>query len=278
MTIEEFISNALREDIGSGDHSALACLDSDSHGTAQLIVKDNGIVAGIELAEKIFTIVDPTLIFKKLIEDGATINYGDIAFTISGNDQKILTAERLVLNCMQRMSAIATLTHQFVEEISATHAKILDTRKTTPLCRAIEKWAVRIGGGYNHRFGLYDMIMIKDNHIDFCGGIKQAIDKTQAYLLKNNLKLKIEVETRNLNEIKEVLQVGGVDRIMLDNFTPELMTEAIVFINGQCETEASGGIKLNNVKSYAQTGVNYISVGALTHSVSSLDLSLKAIK
>lgn len=278
MTIDEFIINALAEDVGNGDHTALACIDSESNGKAKLIVKDNGIAAGIELAQQIFKIVDPTLVFEKYIEDGMPIKYGDIAFQISGHDQKILTAERLVLNCMQRMCAIATLTHKFVEEVKSTNAKILDTRKTTPLCRTIEKWAVRIGGGYNHRFGLYDMIMIKDNHIDFCGGISQAIEKTHEYLKKHHLNLKIEVETRSLQEVKEVMAIGAIDRIMLDNFSPELMKEAVALINGKYETEASGGIKLSNVRTYALTGVDYISVGALTHSVSSLDLSLKAIK
>lgn len=278
MTIDEFIINALAEDVGNGDHSALACIDPESNGKAKLIVKENGIAAGIELAQHIFEIVDPTLVFEKYIDDGMPIKYGDIAFQISGHDQKILTAERLVLNSMQRMSAIATLTHKFVEEVKSTNAKILDTRKTTPLCRTIEKWAVRIGGGYNHRFGLYDMIMIKDNHIDFCGGIRQAIEKTHEYLNKHDLNLKIEVETRNLEEVKQVLSTGTIDRIMLDNFSPEMMKEAVALINGKYETEASGGIKLSNVRSYALTGVNYISVGALTHSVSSLDLSLKAIK
>ena len=278
MTIEEFIINALAEDVGNGDHTTLSCIDAESTGEAKLIVKESGIAAGIELAQHIFKIVDPTLVFEKYIEDGMPVSHGDIAFQIAGCDQKILTAERLVLNCMQRMSAIATLTSKFVEEVKSTQAKILDTRKTTPLNRIIEKWAVRIGGGFNHRFGLYDMIMIKDNHVDFCGGIKQAIEKTHEYLNKNNLSLKIEVETRNLSEVKEVLSVGGIDRIMLDNFSAELMAEAVVLINKKYETEASGGIKLNNVKAYALTGVDYISVGALTHSVSSLDLSLKAIK
>lgn len=278
MTIDEFIISALAEDVGNGDHTALACIDSESNGKAKLIVKDNGIAAGIELAQHIFKIVDPSLVFEKYIDDGMPIKYGDIAFQISGHDQKILTAERLVLNCMQRMCAIATLTHKFVEEVKSTNAKILDTRKTTPLCRAIEKWAVRIGGGYNHRFGLYDMIMIKDNHIDFCGGISQAIEKTHEYLKKHHLNLKIEVETRSLQEVKEVLAIGAIDRIMLDNFSPEMMKEAVALINNKYETEASGGIKLSNVRTYALTGVDYISVGALTHSVSSLDLSLKAIK
>jgi nicotinate-nucleotide pyrophosphorylase (carboxylating) len=278
MSLDEFIINALAEDVGAGDHTALACIDAASKGKAKLLVKDKGIIAGVALAEQIFKIMDPTLVFEKFMEDGMHIKNDDVVFHVSGHDQKILTAERLVLNCMQRMSAIATLTNRFVEEVKSTNAKILDTRKTTPLCRIIEKWAVKIGGGYNHRFGLYDMIMIKDNHIDFCGGIKQAIEKTQQYLDKKDLHLKIEVETRSLKEVREVMEIGGIDRIMLDNFSTELMTEAVTIINGKYETEASGGIKLNNVRAYALTGVDYISVGALTHSVSSLDLSLKAIK
>lgn len=278
MDINRFIEEALAEDIGSGDHTSLACIDAHKFGSAQLKVKDNGVIAGIELAELIFNQVDSEIEFFKNINDGEVIKYGDIAFRVEGADQKILTAERLVLNCMQRMSAIATLTRQFVDEVNGTNAIILDTRKTTPLCRTIEKWAVRIGGGQNHRIGLYDMIMIKDNHVDFCGGIKQAINRTNDYLTANNLDLKIEIETRNLDEIKQVLEIGGVNRIMLDNFTHEKMIEAVTIINKRYETEASGGIKLENVRAYALTGVDYISVGALTHSVSSLDLSLKAIK
>jgi nicotinate-nucleotide pyrophosphorylase (carboxylating) len=273
----DFIKNALAEDIGMGDYSALACIPLSATGTAELKIKDAGVLAGCDLARQILEhyVVDFT--FEKIKSDGQTMQAGDIAFRVTGSSQKILTAERLILNCMQRMSAIATLTRSFVDEVEGTNAKILDTRKTTPLCRNIEKWAVRIGGGYNHRFGLYDMIMIKDNHIDFCGGIEKAIDSVFDYQQTNGLKLQVEIETRNLDQVKKVLAHGGVHRIMLDNFNTNELNTAVAVINQAYETEASGGIKLQNVRSYALTGVDFISVGALTHGVKSLDLSLKAV-
>ncbi|MEO8150706.1 MAG: carboxylating nicotinate-nucleotide diphosphorylase [Bacteroidia bacterium] len=278
MTISQFIYQALAEDTGSGDHTSLACIDAEQNGKAILKVKDSGILAGVELAELIFGQVDSRIEVKKFIDDGNEIKPGDVAFEIEGYEQKILLAERLMLNCMQRMSGIATITRKYVNAVAGTKAKILDTRKTTPLNREIEKWAVRIGGGYNHRKGLYDMILIKDNHIDYCGGIKPALEKVKEYLESKDLKLQIEIETRNLDEVKQVCETGNVNRIMLDNFTPDQLAEAIKFIDGKFETEASGGIKLNSVRTYAETGVDFISVGALTHGAISLDLSLKAVK
>ncbi|MBX9449382.1 MAG: carboxylating nicotinate-nucleotide diphosphorylase [Taibaiella sp.] len=278
MSYTSFIKNALTEDIGPGDYSTLASIDLHAAGKAVLKVKDKGILAGIKVAEEIFRYLQPDVRINVFLADGSKIQPGDIAFEMEAKTHTILSGERLALNCLQRMSGIATLTHMFVEKIKHTNAKILDTRKTTPLFRQLEKDAVVIGGGYNHRFGLYDMVMLKDNHIDFCGGIEKAVRKTKRYLEEYQLDLKIEVETRTIEDIREVLQVGDVDRIMLDNFTPELMKEGISLISGRIETEASGGINLDNIVSYAETGVDYISIGALTHQAQSLDLSLKAVK
>ncbi len=274
--LDEFIRKSLQEDIGDGDHSTLACIPADAQGKANLLVKEKGIIAGIEVAKRIYEIVDPALevIFYK--NDGDAIEIGDIVFQVSGSSQSILTSERLVLNCMQRMSGIATQTSQVLRVIEGCHTKILDTRKTTPGIRFLEKWAVKIGGGENHRFGLYDMVMLKDNHIDYAGGIKNAIEKTKKYLIDTNRSLKIEIEVRSLEELQEVIQIGGVDRIMLDNFTPERLKEALKLIPKSYETEASGGITIDNIRPYAETGVQFISIGALTHSVKGLDLSLKA--
>lgn len=274
--IQEIIQNALREDIGEGDHSALACIPADAKGFAKLLVKDTGIIAGVELAEMICKAVDPDLQFETFIKDGSAVKFGDIAFIVKGSARSILGAERLLLNFMQRMSGIATLTSEYTQLIEGTSAKLLDTRKTTPGIRYMEKWAVRIGGGHNHRFALYDMIMLKDNHIDFAGGIAAAIERTQSYLASSGKQLKVEIEVRNLAELDEVLAVGNVDRIMLDNFTPELLSEALLKINGKFETEASGGITKETIRAFAETGVDFISVGALTHSFKSLDMSLKA--
>lgn len=279
MNLEKFIKDALEEDLrGEGDHTTLASIPARAKDKARLLVKDKGILAGVELAKQIFAAVDPKIKIEVLIEDGAKIKKGQIAFYAEGKSRSLLTAERLVLNCMQRMSGIATKTHRFVEEVKGTNAKVLDTRKTTPNMRAIEKWAVRIGGGHNHRMGLYDMIMLKDNHVDFCGGIEQAILKTRKYLKNNKLDIKVEIETRSLDEVEQVLAIGQVDRIMLDNFTPARIKKALKLINKRFETEASGGITLETIRKYAETGVDYISVGALTHSYNSLDLSLKAMK
>lgn len=275
--INEIIDNALREDIGEGDHSTLACVPENAQGKAQLIIKENGILAGVELAQLIFQRFDPTLKIEIFIQDGAAVKVGDIAFTVSGSSRSILSTERLVLNFMQRMSGIATQTNKIVSLIEGCSTKLLDTRKTTPGIRYMEKWAVRIGGGYNHRFALYDMIMLKDNHIDYAGGISKAIERTKDYLRANNKSLKIEIEVRNTEELNEVLKVGGVDRIMLDNFTPDEIRKVLPLIPANYETEASGGITLRNIRSYAETGVQFISVGALTHSVDSMDMSLKAV-
>lgn len=274
--IDEIIDNALREDIGDGDHSTLSCVSENARGKAQLLVKDEGILAGVELAQLIFKRFDPSLHINVLIPDGTPVKRGDIAFTVEGKSQAILTTERLVLNFMQRMSGIATQTNNVVKLIAGSHAKLLDTRKTTPGIRYMEKWAVRIGGGYNHRFGLYDMIMLKDNHVDYAGGIRQAIENTHNYLARINKKIKIELEVRNEQELREAISVGGIDRIMLDNFTPEQIKKVLPLIPPQYETEASGGITLATIREYAETGVDFISVGALTHSAKSLDLSLKA--
>ena len=275
--LDLIIANAIREDIGEGDHSSLACIPPDATGTAQLLVKDDGILAGVNFARRAFEMIDTDLTMAVMIPDGTFVRYGDIAFTVSGPSQSILKAERLVLNAMQRMSAIATKTHRYVEILADLKTQILDTRKTTPGIRALEKWAVRIGGGTNHRFGLYDMVMLKDNHIDFAGGIEQAILKTNAYLNANALDLKIEIETRNLDEVNEVLRVGQVNRIMLDNFSFEDLRKAVKLIAGRFETEASGGITEQTLRQYAECGVDFISSGALTHSVSNMDLSLKAV-
>jgi nicotinate-nucleotide pyrophosphorylase (carboxylating) len=274
--LNKFISDALREDVHEGDHSSLASIDKNAQGKARLLVKDNGILCGLEVAEAVFAKVDAGLRVDVHIPEGSIVKYGDVAFHVYGSAISILTAERLVLNCMQRMSAIATKTGEYVKAIEGTKAKVIDTRKTTPNLRFLEKYAVTVGGGFNHRFGLYDMIMLKDNHIDFCGGITKAVHKVHEYLKANNLNLRIEVETRSLEHVKEVLLCGGIDRIMLDNFVPEKVKEAVDLINGKYETEASGGITLETIRSFAETGVDFISVGALTHSVKSLDLSLKA--
>ena len=277
MTIKQFVQLAILEDIKEGDHSALACIPKSSYGKAQLLIKENGIIAGVNIAEQIFKEFDSSFEFTKLINDGQKVNKGDVAFTIHGPSITLLSAERLVLNVMQRMSAIAALTNKYVKALEGLNTKVLDTRKTTPLIRFLEKEAVKIGGGVNHRYGLYDMIMLKDNHNDFAGGIENSINKTIQYLRENNLNLKIEVETRNIEEVKEVLKVGNIDRIMLDNFNYEDMRKAVKLINNQYETEASGGINLETVRKYAECGVDFVSVGALTHSVSNMDLSLKAI-
>lgn len=275
--IDLIIANAIREDVGDGDHSSLACIPYDATGKARLLVKDEGILAGVAFAQKVFEFVDPGLEVDIRITDGSPVKYGDEAFYVSGNSQSILKAERLVLNAMQRMSAIATKTSKYVKLLEGTGTKILDTRKTTPGIRALEKWAVKIGGGENHRFALYDMIMLKDNHIDFCGGITKAIQVTRQYLKDNRLDLKIIVEARSLEEIKEILQNEGVYRILIDNFNYEDTRKAVALIGDKCLTESSGGITLETVRAYAECGVDYISSGALTHSVHNMDLSLKAI-
>ena len=274
--LNEIIDLALREDIGEGDHSTRACVPENAVGTARLLIKEKGILAGVELAEKIFHRFDPELKVEVYVKDGTPVSPGDIAFTVTGSSRSILSTERLVLNFMQRMSGIATQTHRICQLIDGTGAKLLDTRKTTPGIRYLEKWAVRIGGGYNHRFALYDMIMLKDNHIDYAGGIRQAIERTHDYLKENGKDLRIEVEVRSEDELQQVLEVGGVDRIMLDNFTPDQIRAVLPLIPENYETEASGGITEHNIRAYADTGIHYISVGALTHSVKSLDMSLKA--
>lgn len=273
-----FITSALAEDIGEGDHSSLAAIPEHATNKAKLLIKDEGIIAGLELAEKIFHFYDPRLVITFQKKEGDAIKKGEVAFTIEGSSRSLLSTERLVLNCMQRMSGIATYTHQLRQIIKGTSAQLMDTRKTTPNFRLPEKWAVLIGGGLNHRYALYDMIMLKDNHIDMAGGIENALNNTKAYLTKQNKKLKIEVETRNLEEVKEVLRVGGADVIMLDNMSPEMMQEAVAIINGRCKTEASGGITELTLREVAECGVDFISIGALTHSVKSLDLSLKVFE
>ena len=275
--IELIINNAIREDIGEGDHSSLACIPSTAAGRAKLLIKEEGVLAGVEFAKQVFHTVDPSLVIEVKLNDGDYVKRGDVAFYVIGSSRSILMAERLVLNGMQRMSAIATKTRKFADKLEGTSTGILDTRKTTPGIRALEKWAVKIGGGENHRFALYDMIMLKDNHIDFAGGITQAIDKTKAYLKSNNLDLKIIVEARDLDEIKEILQSDGVYRILIDNFNFEDTKKAVAMINGKCLTESSGGITLETARKYAECGVDYISSGALTHSVHNLDMSLKAM-
>lgn len=276
--IKEFIQLALKEDVGDGDHTSLSTIPKDAKGKARLIVKDEGILAGVELAKAIFKEVDSDLQVEVLMNDGDSISYGDIAFYVSGSDRSILTAERLVLNCMQRMSGIATVTHEIVKTLEGTKCKVLDTRKTTPNFRLPEKWAVKIGGGVNHRTGLYDMILIKDNHVDYAGGIKQALHASQKYLKDTGRNLPIEIEVRNLDELKEVLEIGGVVRIMLDNFDYDLTRKALAIIDGRFPVESSGGITPETVRAYAECGVDYVSMGYLTHSVKSLDLSLKAVK
>ncbi|WP_395052311.1 carboxylating nicotinate-nucleotide diphosphorylase [Flavobacterium sp.] len=275
--LQLIIENAIREDVGDGDHSSLACIPANAQGKAKLLVKDNGIIAGVEFAKMVFNYVDKNLNVTTFIEDGSEVKYGDVVFHVAGSSQSILKAERLVLNSMQRMSAIATKTKKFVDLLEGTKTKILDTRKTTPGFRACEKWAVKIGGGENHRFALYDMIMLKDNHNDFAGGITNAISKTKHYLKENNKDLKIIVEARSLDEIKEILQSNGVYRILIDNFNFEDTIEAVKLIGTKCLTESSGNINEKTIRDYANCGVNYISSGALTHSVYNMDLSLKAI-
>ena len=275
--INLIIANAIREDVGAGDHSSLACIPSDAVGKAKLLIKEDGVISGVEFAKRVFNYVDPGLKMEILIEDGNLVKSGDICFYVAGNSQSILKSERLILNAMQRMSAISTKTKHYVDLLKETSTKILDTRKTTPGIRALEKWAVKIGGGENHRFALYDMVMLKDNHIDFCGGITKAINKTKHYLLEHDLDLKIIVEARNMEEIKEILQSDSVYRILIDNFNYEDTKKAVSLIGNQCFTESSGGITLETVKQYADCGVDYIASGALTHSVINMDLSLKAL-
>lgn len=275
--IDAIIDNALREDIGDGDHSSLSCVPKDAKGQAKLLVKEEGVIAGIELAERIFKRYDENLELEIFLKDGDRVKPGDIAFIVAGPSISILSTERLVLNFMQRMSGVATQTRTIVDLIDGTNAKLLDTRKTTPGIRYMEKWAVRIGGGVNHRFAQYDMIMLKDNHIDYAGGVKPAIENANAYLKETGKDLKIEIEVRNEEELNEVLEVGNVDRIMLDNFTPDRLRTVLPLIPDIIETEASGGITVDTIRGFAETGVDFISVGALTHSVKSLDMSLKAV-
>ncbi|MDQ2721492.1 MAG: carboxylating nicotinate-nucleotide diphosphorylase [Bacteroidota bacterium] len=272
----QLISNALEEDIGDGDHSTISIIGPEIKGKALLKIKDEGILAGVDVAEKIFSFAEPASVLKKIKKDGDEMHFGEIAFEVEAKVYTILTCERLVLNCMQRMSGIATLTKKYTDKLKGYSTKLLDTRKTTPNFRLLEKEAVRIGGGVNHRFGLYDMIMLKDNHIDYCGGIENAIEKAWQYVQEKKQGLKIEVETRSVEDVKKVMQTGKINRIMLDNFTPEKIKEALAIINGKYETEASGGITLDNIESYAATGVDYISSGAIIHQAKSLDLSLKA--
>ena len=266
------------EDVGEGDHSTLASIPKDKEGKANLLIKEDGVIAGLELAKMIFEYYDPTLEVNLLLRDGQEVKKGDIGLTVKGKAASILTTERLLLNCMQRMSGIATKTHQYNQLISHTKAKLLDTRKTTPNFRMLEKWAVSLGGGQNHRFALYDMIMLKDNHVDFAGGIRKAIEATHLYLKNNQLNLKIEVETRNLKEVREVLEVGGVDFIMLDNMDFDMMKTAVKMIDNRYSTEASGGINEKTLKNVAECGVDFISIGELTHHIRSMDISLKAVQ
>jgi nicotinate-nucleotide pyrophosphorylase (carboxylating) len=275
--LQLLIKNALAEDIGDGDHSTLCCIEAGVKGKAALKVKQNGILAGVAVAKAIFTYLQPNAVFNTLMVDGQPMQYGDIAYEVLADVRTILQAERLALNCMQRMSGIATLTKKYTQKLQGHHTTLLDTRKTTPNFRLLEKEAVKIGGGKNHRFGLYDMIMLKDNHIDYCGGIEKAINKAFNYVQTHKAELKIEVETRSIDDVKKVMQVGKVDVIMLDNFTPEKIVEALQIIQGTYTTEASGGINLDNVEVYAATGVDYISSGAIIHQAASLDLSLKAV-
>ncbi len=275
--LHRIISAAIREDVGDGDHSSLACIPNDALGKAKLLVKDAGIIAGVDFAKAVFQYVDAELKVEAYIKDGSTVKYGDIVFYVSGKVQSILKSERLVLNGMQRMSAIATKTQKYVLQLEGTNTQILDTRKTTPGIRLLEKWAVQIGGGVNHRFGLYDMIMLKDNHIDYAGGISNAIERTRNYLKENNKELKIVVEARSFEEIEEILKHDGIYRILIDNFSVEDSKKAVDMIGGKCLTESSGGITFQNLRKYAECGVDFVSSGALTHSVSNMDLSLKAV-
>jgi len=274
--LEIIIANSIREDVGDGDHSSLACIPADAIGKAQLLVKDSGIIAGVAFAERVFKYIEPSIKVTVFIEDGKKVKQGDIVLIVEGTSHAILKAERLVLNVMQRMSAIATKTNDYTALLKGTKTKILDTRKTTPGIRALEKWAVKIGGGVNHRFALYDMIMLKDNHIDFAGGITKAIQKTHTYLKETGRDLKIIIEARNLTEIREILKADGIHRILIDNFTYEDTRKAVAMINGKCQTESSGGINEETLRLYAECGVDYISSGALTHSIYNMDLSLKA--
>ena len=275
--LREFILKSLSEDLGDGDHSSLACIPAEKKGKAKLLIKENGVIAGIRVAEELFSTIDKDLKFDLILEDGTNVVPGDIAFYLSGHQQSILKSERLVLNIMQRMSGIATSTHEYVTQLNGLKTTILDTRKTTPGFRFLEKEAVRIGGGMNHRMGLFDMIMLKDNHIDYAGGIAKAIHKTREYLMKNKLNLKVEIEARSLEDVRTILSTGGVDRIMLDNFSIEETLMAVKEISGRYETESSGGINLLTIRAYAECGVDFISVGALTHHIKSLDMSLKAV-
>jgi nicotinate-nucleotide pyrophosphorylase (carboxylating) len=275
--IDKLIDLGFTEDIGDGDHTTLCSIPETAIGQSQLLIKDEGILAGVEVAKKVLNRFDPVLQVDVFINDGARVKPGDIVLTVSGRVQSILQAERLVLNIMQRMSGIATITNQYVKLLDGTNAKVLDTRKTTPGMRMLEKEAVKIGGGVNHRIGLFDMILLKDNHVDFAGGIENAINGAHRYLKEKNKQLKIEIEVRNFDELREALRIGGIDRIMLDNFTPKQTREAVEIVNGQVELESSGGITMDTIREYAETGVDYISVGALTHSVKSLDMSLKAV-
>jgi nicotinate-nucleotide pyrophosphorylase (carboxylating) len=275
--LREFILRSLQEDIGDGDHSSLACIEEETLGKAKLLIKENGLLAGIRVAKELFPIVDKDLQIEVLLEDGAVVVPGDIAFLISGKQRSILKSERLVLNIMQRMSGIATTTHEYASKLKGLKTRILDTRKTTPGFRFLEKEAVRIGGGINHRMGLFDMILLKDNHIDFAGGIQKAIAMTLDYLKRSDLNLKIEIEARSLDDVRTILMAGGVDRIMLDNFSTNDTASAVNLIGGRFETESSGGITLDTLRSYAECGVDFISVGALTHHIKSLDMSLKAV-
>lgn len=275
--LHRIISAAIREDVGDGDHSSLACIPNDALGKAKLLVKDAGIIAGVDFAKAVFQYVDAELKVEEHIKDGSTVKYGDIVFYVSGKVQSILKSERLVLNGMQRMSAIATKTQKYVLQLEGTNTQILDTRKTTPGIRLLEKWAVQIGGGVNHRFGLYDMIMLKDNHIDYAGGISNAIERTKNYLKENNKELKIVIEARSFEEIEEILKHDGIYRILIDNFSVEDSKKAVDMIGGKCLTESSGGITFQNLRKYAECGVDFVSSGALTHSVSNMDLSLKAV-
>lgn len=275
--VDELIRLAFAEDIGDGDHTTLCCIPATAMGKSQLIIKEDGILAGVEIAQRIFHVFDPALKIDVFIKDGAEVKKGDIAFVVEGKVQSLLQTERLVLNVMQRMSGIATTTRKYVKALEGTKTRVLDTRKTTPGMRMLEKEAVRIGGGVNHRIGLFDMILLKDNHVDFAGGIEQAITRAQNYLKEKGKNLKIEIEVRNFNELEQALTTGGIDRIMLDNFNVEDTKEAVKRIGGRYETESSGGITFDTLRAYAETGVDYISVGALTHSVKSLDMSLKAV-
>lgn len=276
--IEDLLDLAFAEDIGDGDHTTLCCIPATQKGKAQLLIKEEGILAGVEIAKRVFAKFDPELQMEVLIEDGAHVKPGDIAFYVSGKEQSLLQTERIVLNIMQRMSGIATQTNKYAKEIEDLHTKVIDTRKTTPGLRILEKRAVKIGGGGNHRIGLFDMILLKDNHIDFAGGIENAVSNAKKYLKEKGKNIKIEVEVRNLDELDQVLKIGGVDRIMLDNFDTATTRKAVEIINGRCETESSGGITFKTLRSYAECGVDFISVGALTHSVKGLDMSLKAVK